>query len=188
MSDLKRGYEAEVAYQVLERIFAEHFNLVESGPKAKKNEEISPTSLQSVDDLEATFRTKGKGHFKVYVTNVSETCSPENEIQIITKVQVAPNHVEDDQLLAEALPNLVKWGDLDTIITDGAYSGSASTPVMNKHGVEILTTGIRGKKPVSNSLHLSDFEFQNDEQGTPHSLTCPKGQTIPLTITQSGRF
>ncbi len=51
---------------------------------------------------------------------------PTNELQLITKVQVAPNNVDDTQLLAEALPNLKERTDLDTLITDGGFGGEVS--------------------------------------------------------------
>lgn len=86
--ELKSAYAAETAYQVLERIFAENFHVIENGVRAKENAEITSACLQSVDDLEATYRTKGAGHYKGYVANISETCDPENELQLITKVQV----------------------------------------------------------------------------------------------------
>jgi len=94
LQELKSAYAAELAYQVLERIFAENFNLLAaspqggSGPRAKENTEITSACPQSVDDLEATYRTKGAGHYKGYVANITETCDPENELQLITKVQV----------------------------------------------------------------------------------------------------
>ena len=36
-----------------------------------------------------------------YVANLAETCDPENELQLITKVQVVSNNVADSQLLKE---------------------------------------------------------------------------------------
>lgn len=126
LQDLKTAYADENAYQVLERIFTDNFHLLESGPRPKENTEITSDCLQSVDDLEATYRTKGKGHYKGYVVNLTETCDPENEIQLITKVQVAPNNVDDGQLLAEALPNLQARTDLNTLVTDGGYGSQAS--------------------------------------------------------------
>jgi len=62
LQDLKSAYAAETAYQVLERIFAENFHLLDRGLRAKENIEITASCLQSVDDLEATYRTKGTGH------------------------------------------------------------------------------------------------------------------------------
>ena len=63
LQDLKSAYATENAYQVLERIFAENFHGVESGLRPKENSEITSGCLQSVDDLEATYRTKGTGHY-----------------------------------------------------------------------------------------------------------------------------
>lgn len=180
--DLKSGYAAESAYQVLERIFADNYHLNESGPRPKENTEITSDSLQSVDDLEATYRTKGAGHYKGYVANITETCDPENEIQLITKVQVAPNNVDDSQLLAEALPNLQERTNLETLVTDGGFGGEASDQALQEaKTVTHLQTALRGAQPDPDKLNLSDFGIQQAEQGHPTLLTCPQGQTVAVT-------
>ena len=61
--------------------------------------------MQLVDDLEATYRRKGLQDYKGYVANLSEICDPDNAVQLITKVQVAPNNTNDNTLLLEALPS-----------------------------------------------------------------------------------
>jgi hypothetical protein len=181
LPDLKSAYAAETAYQVLERIFTENFHVVESGVRAKENTEITSACLQSVDDLEATYRTKGTGHYKGYVANITETCDPQNEIQLITKVQVSPNNVDDSQLLAEALPNLKERTDLDTMVTDGGFGGEASDQPLQDHGVTLIQTAIRGAQPNPEKLNLADFDIQQDEKGVPQQVTCPQGQTVSAT-------
>jgi len=182
LQDLKPGYAAESAYQVLERIFAENFHLLEGGPKAKENKELTSSCLQSVDDLEATYRTKGADHYKGYVANITETCDPENELQLITKVQVAPNNVDDGQLLAEALSNLQERTDLDTLVTDGGFGSEASDQALqDAKTVTLVQTAIRGVQPDPDKFNLSDFGIEQDEKGNPTTLTCPQGQTVPVT-------
>jgi len=181
LQDLKSTYAAQAAYQVLERIFADNFHLLESGPKAKENKELTSDCLQSVDDLEATYRTKGTGHYKGYVANITETCDPENEIQLITKVQVAPNNVDDGQLLAEALPNLKERTDLNTLVTDGGFGSEVSDAALQEQEVRLIQTAIRGAPPDPDKFCLADFDIQQDEKGTPTTLTCPQGQTVPVT-------
>lgn len=67
-------------YKVLERVFGEHFRVEQTVVAAKPNEALSAASLQSPDDLEATYREKrGKG-YQGYVANLSETCDPENPV------------------------------------------------------------------------------------------------------------
>ncbi len=180
LQELKNSYAAELAYQVLERIFAENFNLLESGPCAKENTEITSSCLQSVDDLEASYRTKGTGHYKGYVANITETCDPENEIQLITKVQVAPNNVDDGQLLAEALPNLKERTCLETLITDGGYGAEVSDDALHEQEVTLIQTAIRGAQPSADKFSLSDFVIEHNEKGDPNALTCPQGQTAPV--------
>ena len=175
--DLKSSYAAESAYQVLERIFADNFHLLESGPKAKENKELTSDCLQSVDDLEATYRTKGTGHYKGYVANLTETCDPENELQLITKVQVAPNNIDDSQLLVEALPNLKQRTELETIYTDGGHGGPAADAVLQEQQVEHIQTAIRGLTPNPEKLHLADFTIKFNEDSQPVKVTCPQGQT-----------
>jgi Transposase DDE domain/Transposase domain (DUF772) len=181
LQDLKATYASETAYRVLERLFAENFHLITSGPRPKENAEITSSCLQSVDDLEASYRTKGTGHYKGYVANITETCDPENEIQLITKVQVAPNNIDDGQLLAEALPNLKARTDLDTLVTDGGFGSEVSDAALQEQDVTLIQTAIRGALPNPDKFTLADFDIQQDEQGHPTALTCPQGQTVPAT-------
>ena len=181
LAELKDGYASKPAYQVLERLFAEHFNLSENEVCPKENRELASGSLQSVDDLEASYRTKGKAHYKGYVANLTETCDPENKLQLITKVQVAPNNTDDSQLLAEALPNLQARTELDTLIADGGFGGEASDTALEGQPVRLIQTAIRGPQPTTTQFHLADFEVTCDPQGVLTDITCPSGQTVPIT-------
>jgi hypothetical protein len=181
LQDLKNVYETERAYQVLERLFTENFHLVDSSPHPKNNEEITSGCLQSVDDIEATYRTKGTGHYKGYVANITETCDPENPLQLITKVQVAPNNVDDAQLLAEALPDLKERTGVETMITDGGYGGKASDAALQAQEVKLIQTAIRGLQPNPDKFNLSDFDLKSDQEGHLVALTCPHGQTALIS-------
>jgi len=181
LAELQAGYANDPAYQVLERIFAEHFSLVEDGICPKENRELASGSLQSVDDLEASYRTKGNVHYKGYVANLTETCDPQNDLQLITKVQVAPNNVDDSQLLADALPNLQERTALDTLVTDGGFGGEASDTALDGQDVKLIQTAIRGPKPDSHQFHLADFDIHFDPQGVPSDIICPYGQKVPVT-------
>ncbi len=182
LAELKNEYTNDPVYQLLERSFTENFKLVESGVSPRANEELASGSLQSVDDLEACYRTKNNKHYKGYVVNITETCNPENKLQLITKIQAAPHNTDDDQLLAEAWPNLQTRTDLDTMMVDGGYGGEASDAVRGPQpGVSLIQTAIRGRKPDPDKLHLADFACHYDPQGIPTKITCPHGQNVPIT-------
>jgi len=175
--ELKPVYAAEPVYQVLERVFGEHFQLEQKAVVTKPNQALSATSLQSPDDLEATYREKrGKG-YQGYVANLSETCDPQNPLQLITKIQTAPNATDDSQLLAEVLPELKQRTELETIYTDGGHGGPAADAVLQEQQVEHIQTAIRGRTPNPEKLHLADFTIKFNEDSKPVKVTCPQGQT-----------
>ena len=185
--ELQPVYAAEPVYQVLERVFGEHFQLEQKAVVIKPNQTLSASSLQSPDDLEATYREKrGKG-YQGYVANLTETCDPMNPsagpkhspLQLITKVQLASNATDDSQLLAEALPNLKKRTELDTIYTDGGHGGPDSDVVLQEQKVEHIQTAIRGRTPDPDKLHLADFAIKFNPDNQPVKVTCPQGQTEP---------
>ena len=154
---LAESYGQEPAYQVAARLFAEQYRVVAEATQAKANQEISASSLQSLDDLEATYREKNRVGYKGYVANVTETCDAQNGLQLITAVQVAPNAADDDALLTAALPVLKKRTGVDTLYTDGGYGGPESDPVLRDQQVTLIQSAIKGRKPDTDKLHLADF-------------------------------
>jgi hypothetical protein len=180
LAELQPVYGEEPIYQVLGRVFGEHFKVADQAVQPKAGKELSAQSLQSPDDLEATYREKRGQGYQGYSANLSETCEPENPFQLITKTQTAPNCTDDSQLLAEALPRLKVRTDLKTLYSDGGFGGPQPDPVLQEQKVELVQTAIRGRQPDPEKLHLADFEIKLDEQsGKPLQVTCPHGQRVP---------
>ena len=187
LEELREDYAQDSAYQVLKRFFEDNFCLEAQAVRPKANQELQADSLQSVDDLEATYRRKGSQDYKGYVANLSETCDPDNAVQLITKVQVAPNNTNDNTLLLEALPDLKERTGLETLYTDGPYAGPDVDPALQKHRVEQIQTGINGKRLDPDKLYLADFDIEQNEQGVPTHITCPQGQSVPVELSSRKR-
>jgi hypothetical protein len=136
--------------------------------------------LQSPDDLEATFRRKAGKGYRGYVANVTETCQPDHPLHLITKVQVAPNSVDDTHLLEQAVPNLKQRTNLDTLYTDGGHGGPGPDAVLEEQHVTQIQSGLRGNRPEPHKFSLSDFAIEFSESGEPVQVTCPQKQQVPL--------
>ena len=180
LGELKERYSKDPVYLVLERVFNEHFKLAGEMAKAKTGRELSATSLQSPDDLEATFRHKSGKGYRGYVANLTETCDPQNPLQLVTKVQVAPNTTADSHLLAEALPNLKQRMELDKLYTDAGHGGKEADVVLQEQQVTHIQTAIRGHGPNNKKLSLSDFVIKLNKKGKPVQITCPHQQQAPV--------
>lgn len=167
----------QATYQVVRRFFDENFQVVEDeNVRPTDQKELASGSLQSLDDVEASFRQKGNHFYKGYVVNASETCSEENPLQLITQVQVAPNNTEDADLLIQAVPEIKQRMPLDTLTTDGGYGSPQADLVLNQNQVQLYQTGIRGKEPKSDKLNLANLVFEVGKDGQPTQVTCPQGQ------------
>lgn len=197
LEKLASGYGAHAPYQMFQRVFVEHFLVEEGRVRLKVGKELSAASLNSPDDPEATFRTKNNRSHKGYVANITETCDPDNPLQVITKVQVAPNVTNDDDLLVEAVPSLKERLSIAEIHTDGAYNSDESFRVLRDNGITLTQTAIRGHAPHDHlgldafviatsaadtagdaGVTALDGEHVHSVQDGPITMTCPGGQTV----------
>lgn len=186
--ELGSSYGSEHAYQVLERVFNEHFSVEEEQLRPKEGQELSASSLQSPDDWEATYRQKRGEDYSGYVANATETCDPDNPsagsghspLQLVVKVQLEPNSTDDAEMLAEALPELKARTDVDEMHNDGGYNSPEVDDAMQQHEVTQIQTAIRGAKPSSEKLSLQEFDWETDADGKPQRVTCPGGQQVTV--------
>jgi hypothetical protein len=183
------AYAAEPIWAVAHRFFEENFKRVDQAVQAKTNAELTAGCLQSLDDLEATYRCKANQAYKGYVANVSETCDPANPVQLIDLVQVAPNQVSDIQLLKAAVPDLTDRLHTEQLTTDGGYVSPQIDTLLHEHGIEQQPTNLVGMDPDHSNGHLavSDFTFALDAQDRLTACHCPAQQLATITETQSGK-
>ena len=178
VGELATSYSENPIYQVLRRVFEEHFVVEEDAARARSGEELSASSLQSPDDWEATYRKKrGEDHIG-YSANLTETCDPENDLQLIVKVQVESNNTDDAAMLDEVLPELKARLDMKQMWNDGGFNSRNVDETMRQEGVEQIQTAIRGRKPSDERLGLDNFDWETNAEGQPQRVTCPHGQSV----------
>jgi hypothetical protein len=97
--------------------------------------------------------------------------------------------VDDADLLIEALPTLTEQTELETLYSDGGFGSQDADQALQKHGVDLHQTALRGKAPDPDHYCLADFQMSFDEEGRPTYIACPKGQIVPvLPARKTGYF
>lgn len=165
--------KAKPEIALIERFLTEQATFSEEQNRwiIKDNKEISPKSVQSAYDADATYRKKnGKKHVG-YVLNLTETCGDENPVQMISNYDFAPNTTSDTELLKDALPDLREKGVKD-LYTDGGYYSLDILEEAKTQGIEIHYTDLTGRKKTNDKLPYNAFEIENKEKIT----CCPAGQ------------
>ena len=176
----EKEHGKDKSYEHALRVFGEHFRCEQERIVVRESKELGGSTFQSPDDEQATFRTKSRESSRGYVANLTETCDEENELQMITRMSVAPNITDDQQLLAQDIENLKERTKLDELYTDAGYSGETAAEATAKHQVKQHVSGIKGRKKESSGLGLEDFTVTRNDEGTVTAITCPYGQSGAL--------
>jgi hypothetical protein len=165
------GYEAitnKDTYKQLLRVFEEHCQVIEAAVKVRPKSD--PRSLQSLSDLDATYDGhKGRG----YQAQLSETCSEQNEVQLIT--DVLPQTAADSD--SAALPAVIERLE-DTqrkpeqLLADTAYGSDDNVEHCAAEGVELVAP-VKGRHE-GNEDALSALDFEIDDT-TREVQRCPAG-------------
>lgn len=182
LEELGGKYREDPIYQMLKRVFAEHYQVDAEKIRWIDEEKLSCHRLLSPDDFDATIRSRRGSEYHGYVANLSETCDPDNPFQLITKIQVDSNKVDDPQLLLTALPNLTERMEVKTFYTDGGYGSFEVDQALVQGRIDLVASAIRGRQPNPDKLSLVDFEFQLNADRVPFQTRCPQGQTVPVSV------
>jgi Transposase DDE domain len=163
------------SYKALVTIFSQQCELSEG--KVVVKAKTGGDCVQNPSDPDAGYDAhKGKG----YQVQITETCSPENEVQLITGAlpQGAAEHdgaamvpmldqLEDSKLLPEEM------------LADTLYCGDENVQAAEDRGVELVGP-IPGREPAGDPLALTLDDFAVDER-TGRVEACPQGHA-PLVV------
>ena len=185
------GPESEAAL-LAQRVLAEQYRHAADGQlELRAPGQVSAESLQSPHDQQATYRKKGGESYRGgYVVGVSETCDPEGEVQLVTDVEVAPNHTDDGELLERALAGQAgREIAPEKMTTDGGFTGPRAEAACREHEVELRPTRLRGGRSAPETLGWEDYDWEVGETGEPEAIACPQGQRARVEPGQAeGRF
>jgi len=163
------------SFKDAERLLREQCNIVKGKITIRESKDIDSSSMQNPSDTDATYRKKRNKKYRGYAAHATETCDIENEIQVITDVDVVKNNVDDSDVLEGNIKKLKEETDLDTIITDGTFASDGVRDECKENDVQLVTSAIRGRLPNKESeerLTSRDFDI---ESKTGRMKCCPNG-------------
>jgi hypothetical protein len=140
------SYGDTEVFDIFNRVYNEHFCVVTEKIIVRNSKDLTSSSLQSPDDIDATFRNKKDKSYRGQVVNVAETANPQNTLNLITDVAVESNNTDDSTILNSRIDTIKdKCSDLNELHTDGAYGSSDNDKKMNEHEVNHIQTAVRGR-------------------------------------------
>ena len=171
--ELKEGYGDTEIYQILSRVFEEHFTVVDEKIDVIPALSLNSDILQSPDDLEATYRKKRDKESRGFVLNSTETANPDNQLNLITDVIVEKNNKDDSVILSERIDTIKeKTPDLNELHTDGGYGSKENDVKMEELAIKHVQTAVKGRDPKV----FIDIALDTNDN---YVVICPYQQVFP---------
>lgn len=190
VAELRQYQVHDEIVQLVERTLQDLYVIDDQKQLAlRPTDEIPGDALQSPHDPEATYRKKGGQGHRGYVVNLSETCDPDNPVQLLTSVQLAPNTTDDGQLLKDSLAEQSARGiTIKKMTVDGGYTGETGETACQDHGVQMLPTRIRGRQTAPDRWGWEEYTWLLDDDDRPWRVVCPQGQAAKLETGRKGNW
>jgi len=161
-------YNGKDTYKAVERIFYEQCEVHEDKVTIKKK--TGGNVMQNPSDADATYDShKGSG----YQIQLSETCSDDNDVQLITSA-IAQTAVESDANAVEEVLEDLKSNDLvpDEMVADTGYTSDENVQLADEHGVDLVGPVPGYSTEEEGQLNVDDF---NIDEETEEVVCCPAG-------------
>jgi hypothetical protein len=141
----------------------------------KEAKQVSSASLQSPHDPDATYNgRKGKG----YEVQVAETCHDDNQVEIITHVEVTDACVSDAQATVPTLDALeARRLQPEELVADTTYGSGNNAVAAARRGTELISpvggpTTVAQEEVADGMLTAADFDV---EPRPEEPAVCPAG-------------
>lgn len=155
----------------------------------KKPKEIGSSSVQSVHDPEAAYRTKGEGASKQtvsgYHSNITESCAPKDELNLILDISVVAANVCENEFLIETVDEcqeLIKEAhqgseEIEEVITDGGYDSIENRSEMLKEERPIWSIAkMKGGRRI--------YQMVYNETGELEVYDCKSGEQCKVHFSE----
>jgi len=167
-------HHTRTTYRAMVRVFFEQCEVKEQRVRVKPK--TGGRVTQNTSDPDATYDgKKGPG----YQAQLTQTCSEDNPVQLITGVVPQTAADSDAESLADMLDTLDDHGRLpDELLLDAAYGSDENVQAAKAEGVDVISP-VNSAKRAPEKLHAEDFTIDPE---TEEVRACPAGHA-PLDST-----
>jgi hypothetical protein len=161
-------------YELLKRVFKEQYSVLKHKKVVlRPKEEISSSSVQSPHDPDSGYSNKQGQNIKGYRANITETCSDNNNLNLITNVLVEKANTADASFVQPAISGSVEvtGQPVEKVYLDGGFHSPANDEYCEN--IDMVFTGMQGfgsrydLEMTSDGLMVTDTKTGEVMKATP---------------------
>lgn len=171
-----KAHKNRHTYKEMVRVFLEQCEVIEEKVCIKKKP--GGHTVQNPSDLDATFDgKKGPG----YQVQLAETCSKENEQELITAV-LPETAAQSDTTSFPTVVEQLKGNDLlpNEMLADSLYGVDENMQIASQHKIDMISPVKKGPEkstPQAGDITVASFVFDGEQKRVTH---CPAGH-VPVS-------
>lgn len=183
LRNFKNKYKTNKSFKLFETVFNQHFKIGKDNGfvYAIADDQLKGSNIQSPDDIDVSYGSKGKVGDTSYSASVSETCHPDNKVNLITSCIVVKNIVTDSEVFPIQLAEILSTTpNISELHTDAAYGSAQSDIICEAHQINHVQTAIKGVVPAVELLVEAIRQVIPTEDGaqldgliTSYKVECP---------------
>ena len=160
--------------ETLRQVFYQHYEVVDDTVNLLPKQQLKASNIQSPHDTDCTFRDKGDICVKGYSINTTETCNPDNPLNLIVNVIVESASQSDCDFLIPAVEysQEVVFQNIETVNSDAAYHSIVNQDYCEDHDIDLIVSGLTGRSPK--------YELDYDENNNLTATCLATNQTVPV--------
>lgn len=172
---IESGVYDEEKYRLFERMISEQTEYKDGKLVPKNKKDISPTSMQSPYEPEATYRFKAGNSYHGYAGFIAELFNKEGDGVIIER-RLEPNSYSDQNFMRSFQKKHasfldVKDGEKAYISCDAGFFSVELNAESTKLNWDMFCAGVHGSAP---NIIFTEFKFNEDRTAI---TACPEGHT-----------
>jgi len=176
--------------EMLRTVFEQQYEVVGDTVIPLSKQQLKATCVQSPHDTDCHYKQKGNKLTKGYSINTTETCNPENNVNLITNVGVeSASKTDNDHLIpaVEATQEILSQ-PIETLNTDGAYHSFPNENYCRENGIDHIIGALTGNQARYNYSFNENNELEATNIHTNEVSLCSPVKTNKPDALPKWRF
>lgn len=138
--------------QTLHNVFYQQYSVTDGVVIPLPKQDLKASNIQSPHDTDCDYHKKGDTEIKGYTADITETCDPNNPLNLLTSADIHPASTPDVALFQNAIEKSqeIISDKIEKVHSDGAFYSPENIEYCKDNDIEHIFSRMGGNEPKHN--------------------------------------